>query len=77
MLLRRHKIHQNFSKSKKSEITKEEILMEQNHSSYTKTDIMRMSKEALVELAKKENVPNAEIFNGTELKEMLIEKFQL
>ena len=58
---------------------KEEInvteLVENNE--YTKTEINRMSTADLKELAKKENIDNAEDMTGAELKKVLIKHFNL
>ena len=44
---------------------------------YTKTEINRMSTADLKELAKKENIDNAEDMTGAELKKVLIKHFNL
>ena len=44
---------------------------------YTKTDINRMNVESLRQLAKENNVPNAENMTGQDLKTYLITLFEL
>ena len=44
---------------------------------YTKTDINRMSTADLQALAAEQGIENADEINGTDLKELLIEKFGL
>ena len=56
------------------EINVEELV---NSSEYTKTEINRMPIAELKELAKKENIDNAEDMTGAELKKVLIKHFDL
>lgn len=49
----------------------------QEEKKYTKTEIMRMSKAELLEMAKNTGVEGADEMNGTELKEYLISVFGL
>jgi len=51
--------------------------LEEIEKTYTKTEINRMSTAELQELAKAEDVEDAENITGAELKKILIEKFDL
>lgn len=42
---------------------------------YTRTEINRMNKEALTQLAINEGLENAEELSGNQIKKMLIEKY--
>ena len=58
----------------KEEINVAELV---GNNEYTKTEINRMSTADLKELAKKENIDNAEDMTGAELKKVLIKHFNL
>lgn len=57
----------------------EEVPIEKGTSSlnYTKTEISRMSTSDLKLLAKEQEIENADKISGSELKKILIEKFDL
>lgn len=55
----------------------EQIKIENNSQSYTKTEINRMSKDDLVALAIEQGIENAEETSGADLKKALIDKFGL
>lgn len=66
----------DFSKvSKVVEVEKEPLPFEPK--TYTKTEINRMSTDALRKLAKEEGIPKAKDMSGSALKSALIEKFGL
>lgn len=48
-----------------------------NFMPYTKTDINRMPTADLQKLASENGIKNADEINGTELKKLLIERFEL
>lgn len=54
-----------------------DIVVSEEKTKYKKTDINKMSTSELKELARTENVENAEDMTGVELKKVLIELFGL
>jgi len=88
MLLRRHKInaatHCNVEAEKEiqkatygNELKYEKEPDKFSCSSYTKTSINRMTTEELRWLALEQGIENAGEISGSELKKILIEKFEL
>lgn len=51
--------------------------VEKVEKTYTKSDIMTMKAADLRDVASKNGIDNAEEYTGSELKKMLIEKFDL
>lgn len=76
MLLRRHRAEVR-EQRKVPEPAIDEQTNEVEKPQYTKTDINRMSKAELVSLAKEVGIYGAEEMNGTDLKEQLINHFNL
>lgn len=58
----------------KEEVSEKELISDEE---YNKTEINRMPIAELKELAKKENIDNAEDMTGAELKKVLIKHFDL
>lgn len=54
-----------------------ELKIKSESTSLNKTEIKRMSTAELQQLAKKHNIENADNITGSELKEILIKKFNL
>ena len=88
MLLRRHKINAAalYDVEVEKEVQKttygDELKYEEEPdkfpcSSFTKTSINRMSTAELRKLAKEQGFSDVEEINGSDLKRMLIEKFEL
>lgn len=89
MLLRRYKNRQVYAKSQNTvkEVTpvtntkeKENILPDEtpaDSTKYTKSDINRMSKSELINLADSAGISNATERTGAELKTLLIQNYNL
>lgn len=59
------------------ELVTDEIVGEINKTTYTKTDINRMTTAELQKLAMEYGIENADKITGGELKKLLIAKFEL
>ena len=75
MLLRRYRKMQE--PQQKAPVISNDNIEHKEEQKYTKTDINRMSTADLQTLAKSQGIGGAELWSGSELKKLLIEKFNL